>query len=192
ITSSSGGGGGGGATTFRMGGGGPRGGGMQAGQGRFNFSLYHTYRLQDEITIRDGLPVLDLLDGAATGSRGGQPRNEIQMQTGVFKSGMGAFMNANWRDSTRIDGGGAGAQDLTFSDQTTVGLNVFADLSSRPTWVAKYPWLKGARVNIGVENLFDSRLEVRDAQGNTPLSYQSDYLDPLGRTFRISLRKILF
>lgn len=191
MTISSGGPGGGGGPMMRMGGG-PRGGGGQPGQGRFNFSLYHTYRIQDEITIRDGLPVLDLLNGAATGSRGGQPKNEIQMQAGVFKSGMGAFMNANWRDSTRIDGGGSGAQDLTFSDQTTVGLNVFADLSSRASWVEKYPWLKGARINFGVENLFDSRLEVRDAQGNTPLSYQSDYLDPLGRTFRISLRKILF
>ena len=29
---------------------------MQPGQGRFNVSLYHTYRIQDEITIRDGLP----------------------------------------------------------------------------------------------------------------------------------------
>ena len=191
ITSSSGGPGGGG-NTIRMGGGGPRGGGMQPGQGRFNFSLYHTYRIQDEITIRDGLPVLDLLNGSATGSRGGQPKNEIQMQAGVFKSGMGGFMNANWRDSTRIDGGGSGAQDLTFSDQTTVNLNLFADLTSRQNLVSRYPWLKGARVNIGIENLFDSRLEVRDAQGNTPLSYQPDFLDPMGRTFRISLRKILF
>ena len=192
MISSSGGGSGGGGSSFRMGGGGPRGGGMQPGQGRFNFSLYHTYRIQDEITIRDGLPVLDLLDGAATGSRGGQPKNEIQMQAGVFKSGMGGFMNANWRDSTRIDGGGSGAQDLTFSDQMTVNLNLFADLSSRQNLVSRYPWLKGARVNIGVDNLFDSRLEVRDAQGKTPLSYQSDFLDPMGRTFRISLRKILF
>src|SRR5690606_11444310 len=44
----------------RGGGGRGRGGGMLPGQGRFNVSLYHTYRLQDEITIRDGLPVLDL------------------------------------------------------------------------------------------------------------------------------------
>ena len=46
--------------------GGGGGGGMQPGQGRFNLSIYHTYRIQDEIVIADGLPVLDLLDGAAT------------------------------------------------------------------------------------------------------------------------------
>lgn len=179
---------------MRMGGGGRggRGAAMQPGQGRFNVSLYHTYRIQDEITIRDGLPVLDLLDGAAIGARGGQSRNEVQFQMGLFKSGMGGFLNANWKESTRISGGSSPTDDLTFSDLTTVNLNLFADLSSRQTWVAKYPWLKGARVSIGIENLFDQRLDVRDGLGETPLSYQPDYLDPLGRTFRISLRKILF
>lgn len=179
---------------MRMGGGGRggRGAAMQPGQGRFNVSLYHTYRIQDEITIRNGLPVLDLLDGAAIGARGGQSRNEVQFQAGLFKSGMGGFLNANWKESTRISGGSSPTDDLTFSDLTTVNLNLFADLSSRQTWVAKYPWLKGARVSIGIENLFDQRLDVRDGLGETPLSYQPDYLDPLGRTFRVSLRKILF
>lgn len=171
---------------------GSRGAAMQPGQGRFNVSLYHTYRLQDEITIRDGLPVLDLLDGAAVGARGGQSRNEAQFQMGLFKSGMGGFLNANWKESTRVSGGSSSNDDLTFSDLTTVNLNLFADLSSRQTWVAKYPWLKGARVSVGVDNLFDQQLDVRNGLGETPLSYQPDYLDPLGRTFRISLRKILF
>lgn len=183
---------GGGMRMQVRGGGRGRGGGMLPGQGRFNVSLYHTYRLQDEITIRDGLPVLDLLDGAAIGARGGQPRNEVQLQMGAFKSGMGGFLNANWKESTRINGGDGPDDDLSFSDLTTVNLNLFADLSSRQNLVSRYPWLKGARVSVGVENLFDQRLEVRDGLGNTPLSYQPDYLDPLGRTFRISLRKILY
>ncbi len=178
---------------MRMGGGrGGRGPAMQPGQGRFNVSLYHTYRIQDEVTIRDGLPVLDLLDGAAIGSRGGQSRNEVQFQMGLFKSGMGGFLNANWKESTRINGGSTPDDDLTFSDLTTVNLNLFADLSSRQTWVAKYPWLKGARVSVGVDNIFDQKLDVRNGLGVTPDAYQPDYLDPLGRTFRVSLRKILF
>ena len=184
----------GGGMRVQMGGGGRggRGPAMQPGQGRFNVSLYHTYRLQDEITIRDGLPMLDLLDGAAVGARGGQSRNEVQFQMGLFKSGMGGFLNANWKESTRVNGGPDSNDDLTFSDLTTVNLNLFADLSSRQTWVAKYPWLKGARVSMGVDNIFDQKLDVRNGLGETPLSYQPDYLDPLGRTFRISLRKILF
>ncbi|HYC96878.1 TonB-dependent receptor plug domain-containing protein [Brevundimonas sp.] len=184
------GGGGGGGPVVRMGGGGGRGGGMQPGQGRFMVSIYHTWRLQDEILIADGLPILDLLDGAATSSRGGSPRHEIQAQTGVFKNGMGAFLNANWRDGTRIDGGAG--PDLNFSDQTTVNLNVFVDLGAQARWVEKYPWLKGARLQVGVRNLFDTRTEVTSSAGDTPLNYQPDYLDPEGRSIGISLRKILF
>jgi phosphoribosylformylglycinamidine (FGAM) synthase PurS component len=33
---------------------------------------------------------------------------------------------------------------------------------------------------------------VRDAAGATPISYQPAFLDPLGRTVRISLRKLFF
>ena len=104
---------------------------------------------------------------------------------------MGAFLNANWRQSTRVDGG-TGGSDLDFSDQTTVNLNVFADLSSQASWVARFPLLKGSRINFGVQNLFDSRTEVTSSAGTVPLNYQPDFLDPVGRVFTISLRKILF
>ena len=174
-----------------MGGGrGGRGGGMQPGQGRFNLSVYHTVRLQDEILIADGLPILDLLDGAATSARGGSPRNEIQAQGGVFRNGMGMFVNANWREGTRVDGGTG--PDINFDDQATVNLNVFIDFNSRTSWVERYPWLKGARLNFGVQNLFDSRPEVTSSNGDLPLNYQADYLDPQGRVVSLSLRKILF
>jgi hypothetical protein len=185
-----GGGGGGGPPFMRMGGGGGRGGGMQPGQGRFNLSIYHTWRLQDEILIADGLPLLDLLDGAATGSRGGSPRHEVQAQGGVFRNGMGMFVNANWRGGTRVDGGSG--PDISFADQATVNLNVFIDLNARTTWVEKFPWLKGSRVNFGVQNLFDSRPEVTSSAGDVPLNYQSDYLDPQGRVVSLTFRKILF
>ena len=41
-----------------------------------------------------------------------------------------------------------------------------------------------------VANLFDQRQKVVDATGATPLSFQPDYLDPLGRTWRIEFRKL--
>ncbi|GAA0620468.1 TonB-dependent receptor plug domain-containing protein [Brevundimonas kwangchunensis] len=185
----------GGGGQFRMGGGpgGPGGGrrfSMQPGQGRFNLSLYHTYRFVDEITIADGLPTLDLLDGDATSTRGGTSRNEIQLQGGVFRNGFGAFMNANWREGTRING--TTGPDLEFSDQTTVNLNVFMDLNQRTSWIEKYPILRGSRLQLGVQNIFDTRLEVTSSDGDTPLNYQPDYLDPQGRVVSLTFRKILF
>lgn len=187
-------GGPGGGSQVRMGGpggGGGRGRGpqMQPGQGRFNLSIYHTYKLQDEIVIRDGLPVIDQLNGGSTSARG-VSRQEIQLQAGVFRNGFGGFMNANWREGTQINGA-TDTQDISFGGQTTVNLNVFADLNARTTWVEKFPILKGARINLGVENLFDSRVDVRSS-GDLPLNYQPDFLDPQGRVIRISLRKILF
>jgi hypothetical protein len=184
-----------GAIMFGGGGGGGRGGrgggGMLPGQGRFNVSLFHTVRFTDEVTIRPGLPVLDLLDGNATAGNGGTPRNELQLQGGVFRNGFGTFLNANWRQGTEVDGG-PGGSTLNFSDRTTVNLTMFVDLNQRTSWVTRYPILRGSRISLGVENLFDSRTEVTSSTGDVPLNYQPDFLDPEGRVIRLSLRKVLF
>lgn len=170
--------------------GGPGGGGMQPGQGRFNISLFHTWRIQDEILIAPGLPVLDLLDGDATDAGGGSPRHQIQAQGGVFRNGMGVFVNAAWRQGTQVDGGTG--PDLVFDDRTTVNINAFVDLGARENLVARWPWLEGSRINLRVQNLFDSKPGVTASDGTTPVNYQPDFLDPEGRTVSITFRKILF
>jgi hypothetical protein len=196
VEGGGGGGGGGPRMEVRMGGG-PGGGGgrgrgpaMQPGQGRWNISLFHTVRLQDEITIADGLPIIDLLDGGATSANGGSPRNEFQLMSGVFRNGFGGFMFATWREGTTVNGGTG--PDITFADRTTVNLNLFMDLNQRAELIAKYPILKGTRIQLGIQNLFDSRPEVSTSTGDVPLNYQSDYLDPQGRVISLTLRKILF
>jgi hypothetical protein len=184
----------GGGGGMRMGGGGGGRGGspMQPGQGVFNLSVYHTYRFQDEIQIADGLPVIDQLNGGATSGRGGTPQQEIQVQGGAFRNGFGAFVNANWREGTRVNGA-TSASDLDFSHQTTVGLNMFVDMNQRPNWVKKAPWLlKGARISLGFDNIFDTRTEVTTSTNPTPVNYQPDYLDPTGRVIRLNYRKVLF
>ena len=55
---------------------------------------------------------------------------------------------------------------------------------------ASQTWAKGMRMSMEVSNLLKSRPSVRlRADGSTPLSYQPAYLEPLGRTIRLSLRK---
>lgn len=181
---------------FRGPGGGPGGGGFGgrgggAREGRLQLAVYHTWRFQDEILIRDGLPVLDLLDGAAVGSRGGQPRHEVELRAGYSLNGLGARMNVDWKAATDVNGT-LSSGDLHYSDQATVGLRFFADLSARPELLSRFFWLRGSRVSLDIDNLFDSRLEVRDSLGNTPTGYQPDYLDPTGRTIKLSFRKLLF
>ena len=144
--------------------------------------------------IRPGVPELDYLDGSAFSGRGGRPRHEVELTAVIFRNGLGAFMNATWQEGSTVRGGpngqGGTSGDLAFSDFSTVNLTLFADLGNQQGLVRRFGWLKGARVSIGVTNLFDSRLRVRDDTGATPLGYQADYLDPLGRAVRIGFRKL--
>lgn len=165
-----------------------RGGGP--GAGALQFAVFHTWRLQEEILIRPGVPVLDLLDGSAVGSGGGQPEHQVDVQAGVSRNGLGARLSARWQSGTEVDGA-VGGEDLIFSDLTTVDVRLFADLGLQSI-ARNNPWLRGARVTLAVENLFDDKLDVRSRSGLTPISYQPDYLDPLGRTVRISFRKLFF
>jgi len=183
----------GGGSGGRGGGGGGRfGGGGGGGGGRLNFALYHTWHFIDRVEIAPGVPVIDLLNGGAIGS-GGQPRHEFQAQAGYSNNGLGMRLSVNWQSGTRVDGGTAAAPTtLNFSSLATANLRLFFDPTTRPDLIAKHKWLMGTRLVVSVDNLFDSRQRVRDAAGNTPVSYQPDYLDPLGRTIRVGIRKLLF
>ena len=174
--------------------GGPGGFGGGRGPGTLQVGLYHTVRFEDSILIRDGVPELDLLDGSAVGSRGGRSRHEVELQAGAFKNGLGARFTGNYQSSTTVRGLADvdGAGDLSFGSLATFNLRLFADLGAQERLVRDRPVLRGVRVSVAFDNLFDSRLRVRDAAGLTPLGYQPDLLDPLGRSVRVSLRKLFF
>lgn len=172
-----------------MGGGGMMvpGGGMPS---RWNIALAHTIRLQDEILIRPGLPVLDLLNGSATSSLGGSPRHEVQLSGGVFHNGLGFRLEGNYRSATRVDGNTlTGTSDLRFGDLATLNAFVFINLDQRGKLTKKVKWLQGSRIAIRVNNLLNDVIDVRDNNGLVPLSYQPGLLDPQGRVFEISFRK---
>lgn len=164
---------------------------MRPGQGLLNVSLTHTWRLQDQVVIRDGLPTLDLLHGDSISGDGGDPRHEVTLQVGASRRGLGGFVNAKWQSGTEVSGGASGT-DLTYHALATANLMLFANLGQRREWVEQRPWLRGVRVGLGVTNLFDTRQKVTSADGVVPVTYQPDYLDPQGRVLRVSVRKILF
>ncbi|MET1110047.1 MAG: TonB-dependent receptor, partial [Allosphingosinicella sp.] len=149
----------------------------------------------DSVLIRPGVPELDFLDGSAGSSRGGRPRHELEFQGGLFKNGLGARLTANWQSSTFVRGGalagGGAGDDLFFDDFATVNLRLFADLGLQK-FARERPFLRGMRVSLSIDNLFDARQQVRDRLGTTPISYQPGYLDPLGRSVKLSIRKLFF
>ena len=184
----------------RFGGGGGRGGGFggRGGGGnpratRLQLALFHTVHLRERVTIADGLPALDLLDGDVLGSGGGEPRHEVEAQAGITRYGLGARVSANWQSATHVRAGlGGASSDLDFSDLATVNLRLFADLGVRRELVQAHPILRGVRLTFAVNNLFDQQQTVRDGAGVVPVTYQPDYLDPRGRVVSFNVRKLLF
>jgi len=171
------------------GGGGRGGGGFGGGQGgRLQLSVYHTLELTDVVRIRPGLPELDYLHGDALNSGGGRPRHRLEAEGGWFNNGFGARLAANWQSGTTVDDGTSG--DLKFKSLAKFDARLFANLGEQFELVAKYPWLRGSQVRLEVNNIFDAKQRVRDASGGTPVNYQADLLDPLGRTISISFRKL--
>jgi len=172
----------------RPGGGGGRGFGPFGGNGgRWSLSAYHTIKFVDEVDIAPGIPTLDLLGGDATGQSGGTPRHAFELEGGWFYRGIGLRVNGAHQTATQVNAGGS---PLRFSDLTTLNLRLFVNFDQRKALVEKMPILKGTRIALRVDNLFDDIQDVRDATGLAPLRYQPGYLDPVGRTFEISLRKI--
>ena len=170
---------------------GGRGFGGRGGRGgRLQLSAYHTVRFEDRVVIREGLPPLDFLNGSAAGNRGGRPRHEVEVGSGATLNGFGGRLAVNWQSGTIVRNAGGG--DLDFSPTTMVNLRLFANLGQQRKLVEAVPFLRGSRLSLVVDNLFDSRPRVRDAFGEIPLAYRGAYLNPLGRSIRLSFRKQFF
>lgn len=164
-----------------------------ARRGSVQLSLAYTQRLNDELTIAPGLAALDLLAGDTLFDTAGVSRHELELALGANREGYGARMTTQWCAGSRIARVAAGntRNDLEFSDLTTVNLRLFADLGL-VEWARPYPMLRGARVSLVVGNLFNERQDVRALDGSTPVNYQADLLDPLGRNVRLTFRKLFF
>ena len=134
--------------------------------------------------------MLDLLNGDAIGANGGTSQHEFEAQFDYANNGIGARINANWRSGTTVDAvTGLASGDLRFSPLTTVNARFFINLGQQ-IGLPEKRWAQGMRIQLRVDNLFDSHLKVRDATSATPLRYQAGYLDPTGRTIRIQIRKL--
>ena len=143
------------------------------------------YRLEDRLTLRTGGPALDLLDGATLSGTGGRPRWDVDLNGhfsyGLFNLGLYGRLQGPTRIRSDI-----AASDLRFSGRTWLVLYSFVRLEK----VIKKPWTKGLNVNFTVENLLNDRINVTDRDGRTPNRFQPAYIDPIGRSIRVGVRKL--
>lgn len=179
---------------FAGGGRGPGGfGGGGQGGGRLNFSVYHEIALQGTTQLLRNMPVLDLLGGDSLGGGAGPSRHEVEVQAGFSQSGYGLRLTGEWKSATHVTGlAGIPSSQLRFGDLATVNVRLFANLTQMPSLVEKVPFLRGARVQLSVDNLFNARQHVTDGNGVVPFAYNPAYLDPVGRSVRVSFRKLFF
>ena len=170
--------------------GGGRGGfGMMGGAGgRWQFSLYHTVKFDETILIRSGLPELDLLRGSAIGDNGGAARHALELDASVFHTGIGMRWSGRYDSGSRINAGQGGGT-LKFSELATLNTRLFINFDSRPKIVQAAPFLKGFRLALSIDNIFDAQRNIVTGAGIVPLRYQPGYTDPQGRYVEISLRK---
>jgi hypothetical protein len=151
-------------------------------------AVHDTWFIRDAILIRDGLPEINLLSGGTIGASGGQPRQQVDLQAGFTHYWFGARISDRWHAATTVNGGTASA-DLSFSGLTTANLRLFANLGDANA-LKDAGWAHGLRVVLAADNAFNEHQRVRDATGAVPSAYQSAYLDPLGRVFRLEARKV--
>ncbi|HEX7851487.1 MAG TPA: TonB-dependent receptor [Sphingomonas sp.] len=143
------------------------------------------FRFDDRLTLRDGLPALDLLDGATINGTGGRPRWDVDGTIAGSYGPVNLGVYGRLQGPTRIKSDLA-SSDLRFSGRTWLVLYSFVDIDK----VLHRPWSKRLSVQFTVENLLNDRIDVRDRNGATPNRFQAAYLDPLGRSIRLGLRKL--
>jgi iron complex outermembrane recepter protein len=150
-----------------------------------NASLSHVFA--STTTIRETLGTVDLLAGGGVGLFGGQTRDMADASVAINDRGIGIRGQVNWKGPSYLAIGTASAPDrLTFAPYARFDVKIFADLAQL---FGTSTLTKGARITVGVENVGNTRQQVRNQAGITPLSYQSVYRDPIGRLVTIELRK---
>lgn len=178
-----------------FGGGGFGGGGGQGGAprgGRLNFSVFHTWVLDQTVQLAPTLPVIDLLNGGTLGGGAGPSQHQIQIQGGYTQGGFGFRTFINWNSATHSNGTSGAASNLRFGALARTNFRLFFNFQQMPKTVDKIPFLRGSRLQFGIDNLFDARQKVTDGTGITPYAYQGAFLDRQGRTFSIGFRKLFF
>lgn len=173
----------------RLPGGGRFGGGHSFGQSgtTVQVALYDNWRLSDRLTLSEGSQPIDLLRGEVLGDGLRTPRHSLEAQISGTHHGFGLRANTVWRTSQTVAPGLSG--QLHFAEPVTTNLRLFFFPAEQEKLARTMPWLKGVRFLLAIDNLFDQSVTVRNGSGVVPAAYQRGLLDPLGRSFRLSIRK---
>ncbi len=148
-------------------------------------SVTTSMRLDNVVTLRPGLAPLDLLDGETLNGTGGRPRWEVEANIGgnMGPFNLGTFSRLQGPTRIRSD---LAASDLRFSARTWIVLYSQIDIEK----LVARPWTKRLSMQLTVENLLNDRIDVTDRTGAVPNRFQPAFIDPVGRSIRVGVRKL--
>jgi hypothetical protein len=148
-------------------------------------SVTTSIRLENVVTLRTGLAPLDLLDGETLSGTGGRPRWEVETNIGgnIGPFNLGTYLRVQGPTRIRND---LAAADLRFSKRTWIVLYSQFDIEK----FVQRPWTKRLSMQLTVENLLNDRINVTDRTGAVPNRFQPAFLDPVGRSIRLGIRKL--
>ena len=111
--------------------------------------------------------------------------------TAYYYSGIGYLGNdltiGGWYQGSQRVRSAIPASDLYFSSLFKVNVGVAISVHH---FTPKMNWTLHLQVKVDVENATDARVRVHDRNGRVPNRFQADYLDPIGRTVKLTLRKL--
>lgn len=150
--------------------------------------LGHQWHLEDKRVLAEGLAPQDYLNGDAFGLNGGKPEHQLFVFGGYRYKTFGVRLRGSWSSGTEVLSGSDG-EVLEFSDVTSLDLRL-TYTPDNSSWLTKQAaWTEGVRFSFEVENLLDDVVIVRDNNGDAPLRYETDRMDPVGRAVYVSIRK---
>lgn len=152
--------------------------------GYFYSGATAVFQLSNKVQLRPGLPWLDLLGGDTID--GNAPSHvQIWAWAGLGYRGESINLDSSFEGPSRINGG-LPRTDLHFSSKFVLNATLTSTLGRH----IRQPWAKKLTASVQVQNIFDTRRHVEDATGATPNRYQPALIDPLGRTVKLTLRKL--
>jgi len=105
---------------------------------------------------------------------------------GIGYGGNGLSIGGWYQGSSRVRSDNP-ASDLFFSGIFKLNLGAYISVHH---FLPKQDWTRHVQLKLDVENVGDAHQHVHDGNGRTPNRFQPDYLDPLGRTVKLTLRKL--
>jgi iron complex outermembrane receptor protein len=140
-------------------------------------------KFTDRLELRRGAPALDLLDGG-TITGWGTPGVYGYFYGGVNYRGNGISVDGWFQGSNRVRSDNP-ASDLYFSPIFKMNLSAYIGVHG----LLQKDWARNTQFRLEVSNLTNARQHVRNRNGDTPSRFQLDYMDPIGRTVKATLRK---